>query len=398
MVSEDPEEKTMAVPARAKALTITLPFRRGLGPDPVLLTVTAIILAIGIVMVTSAGYIIASGKFGDGFYYTKKQGLAMVIGLAVMYLFSMVDPSLWRRAASWLMVAGLFLLLLVFVPGLGVEMGGSHRWIRLPFGFFLQPSEFAKYAMILFIANSLAKKGDTVKDFSVGFLPHILVIGIVVCLVLLQPDFGTGVIITVVGFLMLFVAGVRFQHLLAAAILCLPFLFQVAISAQYRLSRLKTFLDPWADPFNAGFQVVQSLVAFGCGGVWGEGIGKGIQKLFYLPQPHTDFVFAVVGEELGLVGVVVLIFLFFALVTRGLMVAIRSKDEFQKYLAFGIASLIGLQATVNMAVSMGMLPTKGLPLPLVSVGGTSLIMNLAGLGILMAIARSADSGSRRARK
>ncbi|MEJ2716063.1 MAG: putative lipid II flippase FtsW [Deltaproteobacteria bacterium] len=362
-----------------------------LGPDPVLLMVIAVILAIGIVMVTSAGYIIASGKYDDGFHYTKKQGLAMVMGLGIMYLFSIINPSFWRRMASPLMVIGLALLVLVFVPGLGVKWGGSHRWISLPFGFVLQPSELAKYAMIIFIAHSLAKKGDNVKNFSLGLLPHLLVIGIVVSLVLLQPDFGTAVIITTVGSLMLFVAGVRLQHLLGGAILCLPFLFQIGISAQYRLTRLKTFLDPWADPFNTGFQVVQSLVAFGCGGVWGVGVGKGIQKLFYLPQPHTDFIFSVVGEELGLFGVTLLIFLFYVLICRGLVISIKTKDMFQKLLAFGITSLVGLQAIVNMAVAMGLLPTKGLPLPLVSLGGTSMIVNLAGLGILMAVARSAES-------
>jgi cell division protein FtsW len=348
--------------------------------------VTALILAIGIVMLTSSGYILASGKFGDGFHYTKKQGLSMVIGLAVMYLFSMIDPSFWRRVSRLLLIGALFMLFLVFLPGIGVEMGGSNRWIRLPFGHFLQPSEFAKYALILYLAHSLAKKQENIKDFAVGFLPHILVIGTVAFPVLMQPDFGTAVITTLVGFLMLFVAGVRIQHLLGSAILCVPLLFQVAISAPYRLSRLKTFMDPWADPFNAGFQVLQSLIAFGCGGLTGVGVGKGIQKLGWLPQPHTDFIFAVVGEELGLVGVILLMLLFYVLVCRGLVVSIRSEDMFRKLVAFGITCLIGVQAAVNMAVAMALLPTKGLPLPLVSLGGTSMIMNLAGLGILMAIA------------
>ncbi len=368
---------------------------RGFGLDPVLLIAVALILAVGMVMVTSAGYIIAAGKFGDGFYYTKKQGLAMVIGLGLMYLFSMVNPSFWKHLAQRAMVVGVVLLLLVFAPGIGVELGGSHRWLALPFGFYLQPSEFAKYAMILFLAHSMAKKGDGIRDFSVGFLPNVIVIGVVAGLVLLQPDFGTAVIITIVGSMLLFIAGVRVRHLGAAAILCLFFLFQVAISAPYRLSRLKTFFDPWADPLHSGFQVIQSLVAFGCGGFWGVGIGKGIQKLFYLPQPHTDFIFAVVGEELGFVGVLSVIMLFCVLVFRGLMVAMRTPDYFQKYLAFGITTLIGLQALVNMAVAMGMLPTKGLPLPFVSLGGTSLIMNLAGLGILMAIARNTGAETKR---
>lgn len=361
------------------------------GPEPFLLAVTFLILAVGIVMVTSASYIIASGKFGDGFYYTKKQGLAMGIGLSAMYLFSFINPGFWKRAAYPLMVVSIILLVLVFIPGIGVEMGGSHRWVRIPFGFYLQPSEIIKYALIIFFAYSLDKKGESIRDFAIGFLPHILVIGVVVFLILMEPDFGTAVIVTTVGFLLLFIAGVRLQHLLVCAILCLPFLFQFAISAQYRMSRLRAFLDPWGDPLNAGWHVIQSLVAFGCGGLWGVGIGKGIQKLFYLPQPHTDFILAVMGEETGLLGVALLILLFYLLICRGLVVAIKTKDKFRRYLAFGITTSIGLQALVNMAVAMGMLPTKGLPLPLVSLGGTSLVMNLAGLGILMAITRAAQS-------
>lgn len=369
------------------------PSVRGRGFDPFVLTIVVLILTVGIVMVTSASYLIASGKFGDGFYYAKKQGFAMVMGLGIMCLFSMVNPNFWKRAALPMMAAGIVLLALVFVPGIGAEMGGSHRWVRLPFGFFVQPSEFMKYAFIMFMAASLAKKGEGIKDFATGFLPHVLVMGVVVFFIVLQPDFGGAVILTSVGFFMLFVAGVRLQHLLGGAILCLPLAYQIAVSANYRLSRLKTFLDPWADPQNAGFQIIQSLVGFGCGETWGVGIGKGIQKIGYLPQAHTDFIFSMVGEELGLVGVVSVIILFYLLVCRGLVVAIKTKDTFHRYLAFGITVLIGLQAIVNMAVAMGMLPTKGLPLPLVSLGGSSLVMNLAGLGILMGIARSSQAVS-----
>lgn len=370
------------------------PARKGFGPDPFLLGVVVVILAVGIVMVTSAGFMIAAGKFGDGFYYTKKQGLAMIIGLAMMCLFSLIAPSFWKRAASPSLALGMVLLALVFIPGLGVEMGGSSRWLRLPLGFYLQPSEFIKYALIIFLANSLAKKGDSIREFAIGFVPHVLIMGLVVFLILIQPDFGTAVMITSVGFLMLFVAGVRLQHLLGSAILCLPFVFYFAVSVPYRKLRVLSFLDPWGDPLNSGFQIIQSLVAFGCGGFWGVGVGKGIQKLFYLPQPHSDFIFAVVGEELGLLGVLLLIILFYVLICRGLVVAIRSSDKFHKFLAFGITCLIGLQAMVNMAVAMGILPTKGLPLPFVSLGGTSMIMNLAGLGILMAITKAAQKTPR----
>lgn len=384
--------------AGSTATAETTKLKRRFGPDPFLLVLVAVILTLGIVMATSASYIIASGKFDDGFYFTKKQGFAMMIGLGIMYLFSLINPSFWRRAAFPILGISLFLLLMVFVPGLGVEMGGSHRWVRMPFGFFIQPSEIIKYALIIFFARSLAKKGDGIRDFAVGFLPHVLVMGIVVFLIILQPDFGTAVILTVIGFLMLFVAGVRFQHLVGSAILCLPFLIHIAISAPYRLDRIKVFLAPWSDPLDKGFQIKQSLIAFACGGVWGVGIGNSIQKLFYLPQPHTDFIFSIVGEELGLVGVASLILLFYLLICRGLVVAIRSSDKFNRFLAFGITSLIGLQAMVNMGVAMGMLPTKGLPLPLVSLGGTSLIMNLAGVGILMAITKAAQADPKEVRQ
>lgn len=360
-------------------------FISGFRNDPMILAITVVILAIGIVMVTSAGYMIASGKFGDGFYYTKRQGISMLIGLTLMFFLSRVNPNFWKESAGPVLGVGLLLMVLVFIPGIGIELGGSRRWIRMPFGFFLQPSELIKYALIIFFAHSLCKKGESIKSFTVGFVPHILIIAFVILLVLIQPDFGSAVIITTVGFLMMFVAGVRITHLAGCSLLALPFLIHVGMSAQYRLSRLKSFLDPWSDPLSSGFQIIQSLVAFGCGGLWGAGIGKGIQKLFYLPQPQSDFIFSVIGEELGLLGVTSVILLFSALVTKGFMVSLRCQDPFNKYLAFGISSLLGIQALLNMAVAMGMLPTKGLPLPLISLGGTSLIVNLAGIGILLSI-------------
>ncbi len=359
--------------------------------DPLLLFITILILTFGIVMVTSASFMIASAKFGDGFYYTKKQGLAIIAGLSLMFLFSRTNPFFWRDAAPIGLGISLLLLILVFVPGIGVELGGSRRWIRLPVGFYIQPSEIIKYAMIIFFARSLAKKGDGVKSFAIGFLPHVLIMALVVMLALAQPDFGLALIITTVGFLMMFIAGVRLQHLIGSAILCLPFLFQIGMSAHYRFARVKSFLNPWADPLSSGFQVIQSLVAFGCGGIWGVGLGKGIQKLFYLPQPHSDFILAVVGEELGLAGVIATILLFYLLIFRGLTIAIQTHDIFLRCLAFGITSLLGIQALLNMAVTMGLTPTKGLPLPLISLGGTSLIANLAGIGILMAINATASA-------
>lgn len=369
--------------------TIELKSPKSFCNDPLLLFITIVILTFGVVMVTSASFMIASAKFGDGFYYTKKQGLAIIVGLGLMFLFSRINPFFWRDSATVGLALSLALLILVFIPGIGAELGGSRRWVKLPFGFYIQPSEIIKYAMIIFFARSLAKKGEGIKSFAIGFLPHVLIMSLVVMLALAQPDFGLAVIITTVGFLMMFVAGVRLQHLVGSAILCLPFLFQIGISANYRIARIKSFLDPWADPLSTGFQVIQSLVAFGCGGFWGVGLGKGIQKLFYLPQPHSDFILAVVGEELGLAGVLAIILAFYLLIFRGLMIAIRTPDTFLRCLAFGITALVGIQALINMAVTMGLTPTKGLPLPLVSLGGTSIITNLAGIGILMAISATA---------
>jgi cell division protein FtsW len=389
-----PKGISLGAPQRALTGPVVATEKRGFGPDLFLLTVVVLILTIGIVMVTSAGYIIAAAKHGDGFYFAKKQGLAMLAGLGIMYLFSLINPAFWKKAAVPLMAVGMVSLLLVFVPGIGVEMGGASRWVRLPLGFFVQPSEFMKYALVIFIAASLAKKGESIRDFSVGFLPHVLVMGLVAFVILIQPDFGTAVILTLVGFLIMFVAGVRLQHLLGSLILCLPFVVYFAIDAPYRLARLKAFLDPWVDPLKTGYHTIQSMMAFACGGVWGVGVGKGLSKLYYVPQPHSDFIFAVVGEELGLLGVFVLIVLFYLLICRGLSVAMRASDPFQRFLAFGITSLIGLQAMVNMAVAMGLLPTKGLPLPFVSLGGTSLVMNLAGLGILMAITKATQKTQR----
>lgn len=366
--------------------------------DGTLLLITILIVTFGIVMVTSASFMISSAKFGDGFYYVKKQGLAIIGGLGLMFLLARINPYFWKETASLGLALSIILLILVFIPGVGAEIGGSRRWVHMPFGFYIQPSEILKYSIIIFFARSLDKKGEGVKSFAIGFLPHVIIIALVVMLALAQPDFGLAIIITTVGFLMMFVAGVRLQHLIGAAILCLPFLFQIGVSANYRLARIKSFMDPWADPLNSGFQVIQSLVAFGCGGYWGVGLGKGIQKLFYLPQPHSDFILAVIGEELGLAGVIVVILMFYALIFKGFLISIKSKDIFLRCLAFGITSLIGLQALINMAVTMGLTPTKGLPLPLISLGGTSIVMNLAGIGILMAISRITTSQKERGRQ
>ena len=273
----------------------------------------------------------------------------------------------------------------VFIPGVGNTVKGATRWIDLGF-FTVQPSEMARVAVVIFLAYSLSKKGDKIDLFAVGVLPHGVVVSIFCLVLLVQPDFGSLVILVGMTWMVLFYAGVRLWHLLWPISLGLPVLAYLMIMAPYRLERLTSFLNPWAYEASKGYQLVHSQMAFGTGGLWGVGIGKSFQKLFYLPEPHTDFVFSVIAEELGfLKGVLPVLGLFTWILWRGILVARNSPDRFGAILAMGITIGIALQATTNLAVTLGLLPTKGLPLPFLSYGGTSLLVNMATIGILMNI-------------
>jgi cell division protein FtsW len=266
----------------------------------------------------------------------------------------------------------------------GYRVGGARRWLR--FGpVSLQPAEFAKLTLIIYISYSLAKKKDRVQDFSIGYLPHLFVSAVFIGLVVMQPDLGTAVTFAVLVFLLLFVAGVRLRYLFATGLAIVPLLALAIAGTSYRLERLLTFLNPWRDPSDTSFQLLHSLLALGSGGPLGVGLGSGQQKLFYLPEAHTDFILAVIGEETGLVGVSVVLILYAMLVYKGVKIALSAPDSYGTYLAFGLTMVIGLQALINGAVVMGLMPTKGLPLPLISYGGSSLLTNLAALGILMNI-------------
>ena len=258
------------------------------------------------------------------------------------------------------------------------------RWLRIG-GFTFQPSEFARFAFIIYLAYSMDKKKENIKDFSVGFLPHLLVLGIFAALILMQPDFGSVVIFGAITWLMLFVGGVRISHLLLSLVFIMPAAYIFMISAEYRIKRIISFLDPWQYSADEGYQIIHSLMAFGTGGIWGTGIGKGYQKLFYLPEPHTDFIFSVIGEELGLIGVLFIIALYALIFWRGIIIARNAKDTFCAFIAAGLITAIILQVCVNMGVTLGLLPTKGLTLPFLSYGGTSLLINMASIGILMNI-------------
>jgi cell division protein FtsW len=348
----------------------------------VILLMAVALTCFGVVMVYSASSVMAVKKFHDGFYFLKRQGIYALLGLGVMTVAMLIDYEKWRTYAVPLLIGCMILLVMVFVPGIGGAAKGASRWIRLP-GFNFQPSELAKIALIFYMAYSIDKKQEKVKFFSTGFLPYMVLLAILLGLLLKQRDMGAALTMVSVAILMLFAAGTRPRYILGMVVLALPFVCYLVMTESYRLRRIKAFLDPWQDPTDSGFQIIQSWLAFGNGGVIGQGLGEGKQKLFYLPEAHTDFILSVVGEELGLIGVLVIAAMFFLLVQRGIRVAIYARDDFGRFLAFGIVILLGIEAFVNMGVVTGLLPTKGLALPFISYGGSSLIVSLFAVGVLL---------------
>jgi len=368
--------------------------------DPFLLLSTLALVSFGIVMVYSASFPVGTERMGDPYHFLKKQAIAAGLGIGLLVLGARMNYRYWQPLALPLLIASIVLLILVFVPGVRQQIGGAYRWLKI-YGFSFQPSELAKLALVIYLARSLTKKEGRMERFTVGFLPFVVVLAILFPLVLKQPDFGTGVLFVAVVFLMLFVAGTPFRFLGGALLASVPFLVYLAVKANYRWERIVTFLDPWKDSGGAGFQIIQSFLGFGAGKVFGVGLAEGKQKLFYLPEIHTDFIFAVIGEELGLVGVSVIIALFLVLVIRGFQSCFRAPDRFGTFLALGITVLIAIQTLLNMGVVMGLLPTKGSTLPFISYGGTSLMMNLMAVGILLNVhsqgVRSRNEGPDRRR-
>jgi cell division protein FtsW len=340
-------------------------------------------------MVYSSSSIMAAKRFGDGLYFLKRQGLYAVVGFGLMAAVMRIDYHHLRRLVIPFFLCCAVLLVAVLIPGVGTHAGGAARWIRLP-GFSIQPAELAKLGLILYMAHSLAKKREKIKSFKLGFIPYMVVLAVLLFLMLLQPDLGGALTLGAVAMVMLLVAGTRLSYLLSVVILAVPFLYFAVMNVTYRRKRILAFLNPWEDPTNTGFQIIQSWIAFGTGGLFGNGLGEGKQKLFYLPEAHTDFIFSVVGEELGFAGVLVIAAMFLVLVMRGMRTALGAPDDFGRYLAFGVTLLLGLEAFVNIAVVMGMLPTKGLALPFLSYGGTSLLTTLLAVGILLNISSQAS--------
>jgi len=359
------------------------------GPaDPVLTAVVVALVAFGVVMVFSASAVFASQRYEDPFHFLGRQGVFALVGLFTMLAVARIDYHRYR-ALTYPALGFAVLLLMVVALGFGRAAGGAARWIQVgPVN--VQPAEMAKLALILWLAYSLSKKAERIRSFEVGFLPHVLMAGALMLLCLKQPDFGSAVMIGLLTFVLLFAAGARLGYLLGAILLALPIVYLLVAMSPYRMRRIAAFLEPFEHRYDIGYQIVESLMSFGAGGVTGVGIGDSRQKLLFLPEAHTDFISAIVGEELGFLGMIVLFVLFAVVVVRGLRVAANAADDYGTYLATGITVFIGLQAFANLAVAMGMLPTKGLVLPFISYGGSSLLVNCAAIGIVLNVSRERD--------
>jgi len=361
--------------------------------DNLLILSVLALLSIGIIMVYSTSSILALKSHNDEYYFLKKQLVFASLGVLLLVAMARFPYQYLAKLAYPILAISILGLVLVLIPQLGSRLGGSMRWFR--FGpVSLQPAECAKLGLIVYMSYYLTKKQQSIKAFSIGFLPPFIVTGTMALLILRQPDYGTAFLIITLLFIMLFVGGARLVHLLSSLLLLAPLGIYLILTSPYRFKRFISFLDPWSDPRNAGFQIIQSYLAFGSGGPLGVGLGNGGQKLFYLPEAHTDFILSVVGEELGFLGVMLVIALFLIVVFCGIKIAFRARDLLGTFLAVGLVSLIALQSVLNMGVVMGLLPTKGATLPFISYGGTSLVVNLVGVGILLNISSQSRAHER----
>jgi len=350
--------------------------------DGVLFVAVMALVAFGLVMVYSSSAVFAEDRHGEAGYFLKRQVVFVALGLMAMFAALRLGYQRLVKLGFALLLVTVVLLIMVLIPGVGSTAGGSSRWLRIgSFGF--QPGELAKIAFVIFLAVSLTRRKEHIRAFSAGFLPHLIIAGILILLLLGQPDFGTSATLAMLLFFMLFVAGTRLSYILASALAALPMAYLLIVGEGYRMRRLLAFLDPWSDRLDKGYQVTESLISFGSGGIAGLGLGEGKHKLFFLPAAHTDFVFSMVGEELGLLGVLLVLGLFAVVVWRGLRAALRAPDLFGTYLAFGLTALIAMQVLINVGVVVGLLPTKGLTLPFFSYGGSSMICMLFAAGLLL---------------
>jgi cell division protein FtsW len=358
---------------------------RKLKSDKILFTATLLLVCASIVMVYSASALVALERFQQPYLFLIKQGLWTVLGLAVLGIAMRIDYRTYRNETfMWtvLAVVGVMLVGVLF----SAPVNGTRRWFGVG-GLGIQPSELSKLACVLFCALMLERRMHRIDEVSYSLLPLGIVVGALVGLILLQPDFGTAMSLLLIMTVMVFAAGLHYRYFIGSLLVALPMIYIVLVSAPYRRRRLMAFWDPWADPLGDGFQIIQSLIAVGTGGVFGRGLMAGVQKLFYLPEPHTDFIYAVISEELGLIGATAILVCFGVIAWRGARIALRAEDTFGAFVALGLTTMITVQAFINMSVVLGMLPTKGIPLPLVSAGGSSLLINLLGMGVLLNISQ-----------
>jgi len=355
--------------------------------DPVLLIVFISLLTIGVIMVASSSISIADRNFSNPFYYLQRQLFFVTIGLFAAVGVFKIRMVQWEKSGMSLLIFALFLLLLVLIPGIGKSVNGSARW--LPLGVFnLQVSELVKLFVVVYVAGYLVRHGDAVRSSLIGFLKPMLMVGLVGILLLIEPDFGATVVIVGTVLVMTFLAGARFIQFISFVSIFASAALMLVITSPYRMARLTSFANPWADPFDSGFQLTQSLIAVGTGGWFGTGLGGSVQKLFYLPESHTDFLFAVLSEELGFLGVSIIILLYGVFFFKALKIAAQAEkvgNYFAAYMAYGIGVWLSMQAVINMGVNVGLLPTKGLTLPLMSYGGSSLVVCCMAFGLLMRI-------------
>lgn len=347
-----------------------------------------VLLFIGTIMVASSTASYASERFDDTFYFIKRQIVYVVIGIVAMMGMMNVDYRKLGKISPFLLLTSFILLVVVLIPGIGVELNQARRWIGIG-GQTVQPTEIAKLSMIIFLSYSISKNYQKLHVFTTGLMPYLVLLGCVASLIMLEPHFSATVIISLVTLVILFAAGAKIKHFVILAIPMLALGAYMAVSAPYRMKRLVAFMDPWSYERSSGWQIIQSLLAIGSGGLFGRGAGESMQKHLYIPEPYNDFIFSILAEEFGFIGVIVVIVLFLIFIWRGFLVAIYATDLFGRLLATGVVSLIGLQVMINIAVVTSSMPVTGMPLPFFSYGGTSLIFLLTGVGILLSVSRYA---------
>ncbi|MBC8079555.1 MAG: stage V sporulation protein E [Gorillibacterium sp.] len=357
-------------------------------PDLVLMAAALMLLTLGVIMVYSASAVLSFHDFGDSFYYMKRQLLFAVLGVGAMLVTTRLDYSMWAKWAKPILLICFGLLVLVLIPGIGIIRGGARSWLGVG-SFGIQPSEFMKMGVIIFLAKLLSEGRLTITRFWSGLVPPLMLMGLAFGLIMLQPDLGTGVVLVGASLLVIYVTGARLFHLGLLALCGIAGFVGLILAAPYRLQRIVGFLDPWSDPLGAGYQIIQSLYAIGPGGLVGLGFNHSLQKHSYLPEPQTDFIFSIVGEELGFIGGIFVLALFAILIWRGIHAAIAAPDVFGSLLATGITGMIAVQVTINIGVVIGMFPVTGITLPLISYGGSSLTLMLTAIGILLNISRQA---------